>query len=114
MRATSNLAENVARRCAVLMAERPEPVALYYLWRDGVVEMWLETTPIDLEQERELHRLWGQLFDMFPDFELDLRLINPRHFDAFVTGSIAPAGAEKILIQEIDHTLDGTEDSRAL
>ena len=62
----------------------------------GGVELWLVTAPIDPDKELALHAASRLLYERFPDAEIDVHIINERHYPHLDAARIIPTGAKPI------------------
>lgn len=85
----------MARRFSEAVRDNEAAEDLWLLVRPDVVELWLVTKPIDLDQELFFYRASQSLYRHFPASRVVFHLVNPAMFSPFVLEHIIPAGVER-------------------
>jgi hypothetical protein len=63
------------------------------------IELWLLTDPVDADTERRLYAAGTRLYDVFPEGNIRLHIVNPRMFDPLDLDSVIPKGTEEIVVR---------------
>jgi hypothetical protein len=91
-------ARAVGLALADLLQNNPAVERLWVFSYRNVVQLWLLTPDVPAEDERQLYRLVGFLYQQFPEMDVRLHLISPRYFEPLELDVILPPGSEEIAL----------------
>ena len=97
---TETYAEQLGSALVGAAQDRDEVLEVWVSTRTDGVDLWLLTSPIELDTERRLYGLLDTLYAQFDGTGFDLHVLNPRYFRGDPRSAL-PQHAVKFLLRAV-------------